>query len=96
MSSAKDEIGEYLPSTSFGKDKPPIKRDIPIARPKTRGEALRQIEAAYRHNGWKVIEQTANAAMVGLEFKPVIEYSNEELKIILHDLEKFGMIIYEN
>lgn len=93
--SAKDEIGEYLAPTRFGKNKPPIRKDKPVARPATRGEALRQIEATYVYNKWDESDKARNARLVGLEAKSLLDYTNDELKIILDDFERYGMIIFE-
>lgn len=68
---------------------------MPVPRPTNRGEAIRHVKAIYGEQKWKEPEQAVNATMLGLEFKAVQFYSNEELKIILDDFEKFGMIIYE-
>lgn len=73
-----------------------IYHDKKLARPSSRGEALRQIEATYKLNDWKDAEQARNVVIVGLEAKPVGEYSNAELKIILDDFENRGMILFEN
>lgn len=91
---AKDEIAEYLPRTRFGKEKKPLKRDKPIARPFTRGEAISQIEEIYGYQKWKKTEEAANSRDVGLEPKALGDYTNEELKIILDDAERRGMILY--
>lgn len=93
--SAKAEIAEYLTTTRFGGRKRVV-REARWTRPVTRDEEIRQIEATYRHNKWGRIEQAANSRLLGLEPKATIEYTDDELKIILDDFEKYGMILYEN
>lgn len=93
--SAKAEIADYSISTSFGKGEP-IKHDRRWRRPRTRETAIEQIEATYRHTKWGAVEQAANAAMLGLEAKRTGAYANDELKLILGDMERFRMIIYED
>jgi hypothetical protein len=94
MSRAKRDIGNYSVSTRFGKGKK-IYHDLPIARPSSRGDAIRQIEETYRLADWKETEARANSLDVGLEPKPLTDYTNEELKIILDNAESHRMIIYE-
>ena len=90
---AKDEIGEFTVSTRFGGYKR-TRRDAGIERPKSRAEAISQIEAVYSYQGWDERDKTVNAEGLGLEYKPLDDYSNDELKIILTDAEKTGMILY--
>jgi hypothetical protein len=92
---AKEEIGEFCVSTRFGKGKK-IKRDVPIARPTSREEAVAQIEELYRFNRWNDSDRAANSLSVGLEPKPTGDYTNYELRVILTDAEKRGMILYRN
>lgn len=92
--SAKTEIGDYAVSTRFSGYKKQ-QRDLPIARPKTRREAISQVEELYQFNRWNERDRRVNAEMCGLEYKPLAGCSNDELKIILTEAEKTGMIIYE-
>lgn len=76
--------------------KPPEKPDKRWKVPQTRDEYLRQINATYALNNWGESERAANHLGLKLEPKPLREYSDLELKIILDDLEKFKMILFED
>lgn len=94
MSQAKDEIGNFSIATRFGQGKR-IYHDEKLPRPKTRGDAIRQIEEAFRFNRWDASDIARNARLCGLEAKCPADYTNDELKMILDDFEHYGMIIYE-
>ena len=91
---AKTEIADYSIATSFGRGRR-IVHDRKWAEAQTRGEAIRQIEETYRANDWKAPESAANSRLLGLEVKPLAAYTNAELKIILDDLRKHRMILFE-
>lgn len=91
---AKAEIANYSIATSFGGRKLMV-HDKRMPRPATRGEAIRQIRETYSFNRWDESEHRKNSEMLGLESKRLADYTNKELKIILDDMEKHGMILYE-
>ena len=90
---AKAEIADYSIATRFGKGKKII-HDRRIARANTRAEAVRQIETLYRENKWNEAEQATNSRLLGLDVSPLESYTDKELKIILDDAEKHGMILF--
>jgi hypothetical protein len=69
--------------------------DAPVARPNSRGDAIRQVEEAFKYCTWDESDKARNAAILGLDAKPLKHYTNEELKIILDDFEWYGTVIYE-
>ncbi len=91
---AKDELGDYSISTSFGGRKK-VRRDRPVPRPATRGDTLRQIYGIYAANEWTIAEQACNHRALGLPTKALDDYTDAELQIILADMEKYRMILFE-
>lgn len=91
----KDETGNFEISTRFGKRRK-IYRDKKWHRPKSLDEARQQIEITRLQNNWDLEEFAKNCAALGIEPKPLTDYTRDELARILDDFEKFRMIIYEN
>ena len=65
-------------------------------RPKTLGEARRQVAETYQANDWSNNEIASNCRMLGLKFKRLFDYTNDELQMILDDFEKYSMVLYED
>jgi hypothetical protein len=65
-------------------------------RPKTKGEARKQIEEIYRLNDWDSDEQRRYQTRMGLEAKPLDEYGIDELRLILKDFEDSRMVLYRD
>lgn len=92
--SAKDENGEYTVSTRFGKGEK-LYHDKKWTRPVDRKEYLHRIEVTRLSNKWDWEEFGRNSVSLGLKVKPLGEYSDDELKIVLDDFEKYRMILFE-
>lgn len=65
-------------------------------RPKTLGDAINQILAVYDGNDWDDNEAAKHRELLGLEVKPLRDYSHDDLKVILGDFEKARMVIYQD
>lgn len=99
----KDEVGEYSTATRFGKGKR-IYHDKKWTRPVTRQEYLHRIEATRLSNKWDWDEFRRNCEMLNLVIPEYPEntpqdllqmMTAEQLKLILDDFEKHGMILFQ-
>lgn len=100
---AKDEIGEYSIATRFGKGAK-IYHDKKWTRPENRQEYLHRIEATRLANKWDWNEFRRNCEKLGLQIPDFPEnkpqlilalMTDEQLKIILDDFEKYRMILFQ-
>jgi hypothetical protein len=64
-------------------------------RPETREATLLMIDATFALNNWSEDDRARNAALLGLEAKPLAGYSDVELAKILDDLVFYKMILLE-
>lgn len=70
--------------------------DEKIKRPNTRREALDQIEATFKFNGWKQRERAVYLKMLGIEPKPLEKMERDEIRAIIADFTNSRMILYED
>lgn len=65
-----------------------------VPRPKTKGEAVRQVAEIYEQNDWGRVERMTHQTSLGLEPKLVTLFTVDELRVILDDFERARMILY--
>ena len=63
--------------------------------PRSREEAVEQIELTYELNGWNERERNYHLASCGLEPKALKDYTSQELKVIIRRFRDAKMILYK-
>lgn len=63
--------------------------------PRSREEAIEQIELTYELNRWNERERSYHLASCGLEPKALSEYTNDQLKVIIRRFRDARMILYK-
>ena len=76
--------------------KSPPSTDHRWRRPSTVKEAVNQILAVYDATDWCDSEAEKHREMLGLERKPLRDYSKDDLKVILADFEDHKMVVYQD
>jgi hypothetical protein len=75
----------------FGRTAQP---DQKVHRPRSLGDAKRQVAGIYRANRWDAEERARYQASLGLPGLPVDELEKEHIRAILNDFERARMILY--
>lgn len=86
-------MSEIYEATGFAR-KRKISRDAKIERPPTVGEARAQVGRIYRENDWDAELEKVNHRMVGIGDKTLAELTGADLRVVLEDFERRGMILF--
>ena len=90
----QDADGEYSYGTNVGSKRKKIYHDKKWKRPVERKDYLRQIEATRLVNRYDAAEFGRFCADCGVPVKPLRDYTDDELKLILDEFARYRMILY--